>query len=146
MLSAAKRISLCLDIKRVKDKLRELTSRSQGSNVRVVMKNLENYIREWLNHYGIANMRVTMRHLDEWVRRRIRMYIWKQWKRPRTRVANLVKLGMPEWQAYRNGNMRKGYWAVPGSGILKTTITNERLASAGYYSILKRYESVHLYD
>ena len=133
-------------IKRVKDKLRELTSRSQGRNVRAVMKNLENYIRGWLNHYGIANMRVTMKHLDEWVRRRIRMYIWKQWKRSRTRVANLVKLGMPEWQAYRNGNTRKGYWAVAGSGILKTTITNERLASAGYYSILKRYESVHLYD
>ena len=70
----------------------------------------------------------------------------KQWKKPRTRVANLVKLGMPEWQAYRNSNTRKGYWAVAGSGILKTTITNKRLASAGYYSILKRYESVHLYD
>ena len=133
-------------IKRVKDKLRELTSRSQGRNVRVVMKNLENYIRGWMNHYGIANMRVTMKHPDKWVRRRIRMYIWKQWKKPRTRVANLVKLGMPEWQAYRNSNTRKGYWAVAGSGILKATITNERLASAGYYSILERYESVHLYD
>ena len=45
---------------------------------------------------------------------------------------------------YRNGNSRKGYWAIAGSGILKTTITNERLVQAGYYSILDRYESMHL--
>ncbi len=46
-------------------------------------------------------------------------------------------------QAYRNGNTRKGYWAVAGSGILTHTITNKRLAQAGYYSILDRYESLH---
>ena len=72
------------------------------------------------------------------------MYIWKQWKLPRTRVQNLIKLGMEPWKAYRNGNTRKGYWAVAGSGILDTTITDKRLAQAGYYSILDRYESVHL--
>ena len=44
---------------------------------------------------------------------------------------NLIKLGMEPWKAYRNGNTRKGYWAIAGSGILKTTITNERLARAG---------------
>ena len=52
------------------------------------------------------------------------MYIWKQWKLPKTRVENLKKLGMPEWQAYRNGNTRKGCWAIAGSGILTHTITN----------------------
>ena len=80
---------------------------------------------------------------NEWLRRRIRMYIWKQWKKPRTRVANLKKLGMPDWQAYRNGNTRKGYWAVAGSGILHHTITNERLARRGYYDISEACKSVH---
>ena len=53
------------------------------------------------------------------------------------------KLGMPDWMAYRNGNTRKGYWAVAGSGILKTTITNERLARRGYYDISEAYKSLH---
>ena len=131
-------------LKKAKDRLRELTSRSQGRNVRKVMKNVEVFIRGWLGYFGIAQMRTTMKEWDEWLRRRIRMYIWKQWKRPRTRVRNLMRLGMPAWAAYRNGNSRKGYWAVAGSGILSTTITNKRLAQAGYYSILDRYESVHL--
>ena len=54
--------------------------------------------------------------------------------------------GMPQWQAYRNGNSRKGYWAVAGSGILTHTITNKRLAAAGYFEILSHYESLHLCD
>ena len=126
-----------------KTKLRELTSRSQGRNVRVVMTKVREYIIGWLSHYGIASMRTTMREWNEWLRRRLRMYIWKQWKLPRTRVQNLIKLGMEPWKAYRNGNTRKGYWAVAGSGILTLTITNERLAQAGYLDILAKYESMH---
>ena len=133
-------------LKKAKAKLKELTSRSSGRNARVVMQNVKVYIRGWLGYFGIASMKKTMQRWDEWLRRRFRSYIWKQWKLPRTRVKNLMKLGMPQWQANRNGNTRKGYWAIAGSGFLQHTITNERLAQAGYYSILDRYESLHLCD
>ena len=131
-------------LKKAKQKLRELTSRSQGRNVRKVMGNLKTYMTGWLAYFGIASMKSTMSEWNGWLRRRIRMYIWKQWKKPRTRVQNLIKLGMEPWKAYRNGNTRKGYWAVAKSGILTQTITDKRLAQAGYYSILDRYESLHL--
>ena len=130
-------------LKKAKQKLKELTSRSQGRNVRIVMRNVKVYIRGWLGYFGIASMKTTMQEWDGWLRRRIRMYIWKQWKKPKARVGNLMKLGMPRWKAYRNGNSRKGYWAVAGSGILTHTVTNERLAQAGYCSILDLYESLH---
>ena len=132
-------------LKKAKAKLKELTSRSSGRKVRVVMQNVKVYIRGWLGYFGIATVKTTMQRWDEWLRR-FRCYIWKQWKLPRTRVKNLVKLGMPKWQDYRNGNTRKGYWAIAGSDILKTPITNERLVRAGYYSILDWYESLHLCD
>ena len=54
------------------------------------------------------------------------------------------ELGMEPWLAYRNGNTRKGYWAVAGSGILSTTITDKRLAQAGYFDILAKYESLQV--
>ena len=133
-------------LKKAKAKLKELTSRSQGRNVRKVMDNVKVYIRGWLGYFGIASMKTTMQRWDEWLRRRLRVYIWKQWKNPKTRVKNLRMLGMSKWQAYRNGNSQKGYWAVAGSGILTHTITNKRLAQAGYFSILDRYESLHLCD
>ena len=130
--------------KKAKDKLRRLTSRSQGRKLGTVFYNIKVFMRGWLNYYGKAEMKNTMEGWNGWLRRRIRMYIWKQWKLPRTRVENLKKLGMPDWQAYRNGNSRKGYWAVAESGILTHTITNERLARRGYYDISEAYKSMHL--
>ena len=81
---------------------------------------------------------------DKWLRRRFRMYIWKQWKKPRSKVANLRKLGIPADKAYQWGNSRLGYWRMAGSPALTRSITNERLAAAGYFSILNYYESLHL--
>ena len=133
-------------LKKAKQKLKGLTSRSQGRNVRVVIQRVNSFTRGWLGYFGIASMKNTRSEWDGWIRRRLRMYIWKQWRKPRTRVRNLIKLGMPEWQAYRNGNSRKGYWAISGSGILHHTITNKRLEQAGYESILNRFESLHLCD
>ena len=93
-------------LKKAKQKLKELTSRSQGRNVRVVMRNVRVYMTGWLAYFGIAEMKSTMRVWNGWLRRRFRMYIWKQWKKPKTRVQNLIKLGMEPWKAYRNGNSR----------------------------------------
>ena len=79
--------------KKAKARLKELTSRSQGRNVRKVMENVKVYIRGWLGYFGISSMKATMQRWDEWLRRRLRVYIWKQWKVPKARIRNLMKLG-----------------------------------------------------
>ena len=133
-------------MKKAKTKLRELTSRSQGNkNVRKVMENIKVYIRGWLGYFGIASMKTIMQRWDEWLRRRLRVYIWKQWKVPKARIRNLMKLGIPKYYAHKWGYV-KAYWNVAGSPVLQRSITNERLAQAGYYSILARYESLHSSD
>ena len=108
------------------------------------MKKVQIYMTGWLAYFGIARMKKTIAEWNGWLRKRICMYIWKQWKKPKTRAQNLIKLGMEPWKAYRNGNTRKGYWAVAGSGILNTTITDKRLAQAGYFDILAKYESLQV--
>ena len=132
-------------LRKAKAKLRELTSRSQGRNVRKVMENVKVYIRGWLGYFGIASMKTLMIRWDEWLRRRFRVYIWKQWKVPQARIHNLMILGIPRYYAYKWGYV-KGYWNVAGSPILQRSITNKRLAQAGYYSLSDRYESLHLCD
>lgn len=129
---------------KAKRKLKELTRRNQGKNVRVVMENVKSFIRGWLGYYQVADIKRTLISWNEWLRRRCRMYIWKQWKKPRTRVMNLRKLGVPEWQAYQWGNTRRGYWRIARSPVLSRSITNEKLARAGYYDILKQYEQLRL--
>ena len=132
-------------LQKAKQKLKELTSRSQGRNVRKVMYNVKVFIRGWLGYFGIASMRNTMQSWDEWLRRRLRMYIWKQWKRPRTRIKNLMKLGLPKWRACEVACSRKSYWRSSAHASVQMAISSKRLAQAGYYSILDRYESLHLY-
>nr|WP_312653423.1 group II intron maturase-specific domain-containing protein [Proteiniclasticum sp.] len=121
-------------------KLKELTKRNQGKNVREVMEKTKVYIRGWLGYFHIADMKRIALEWDKWLRRRFRMYIWKQWKKPKTRVQNLQKLGIPKEQAYQWGNTRLGYWRIAGSAVLSRSITNEKLVRAGYYDIQARYE------
>ena len=71
------------------------------------------------------------------------MYIWKQWKKPKTKAANLRKLGIPADRAYQWGNSRLDYWRIAGSSVLKCSITNKRLVAAGYFSIPNYHESLH---
>ena len=131
-------------LKKAKQKLKELTSRSQGRNVRKVMGNLKTYMTGWLAYFGIASMKSTMSEWNGWLRRQIRMYIWKQWKKPRTRMRNLMKLGVPDWRACTVAYSRKAYWRCAKHACINEAISSKRLAQAGYYSILDRYESLHL--
>ena len=133
-------------LKKAKQTLKRLTSRNQGRNVRAVTNKVKVYMQGWLGYYSIADMKNTMEDWNGWLRRRIRMYIWKQWKKPKTRVKNLLKLGIPEWAAYNYGNSRKGYWRMAGTTTLNNALSNERLAQGGYFDISQKYKSLHLCD
>ena len=63
---------------KAKNKLRELTRRNRGQNVRKFMIQVKRCMTGWLNYYAIASMKQRMQEWDEWLRRRIRTYIWKQ--------------------------------------------------------------------
>ncbi|OYU84666.1 MAG: RNA-directed DNA polymerase [Flavobacterium sp. BFFFF2] len=82
--------------------------------------------------------------IDEWYRRRLRMVIWKQWKRIKTKHQNLMKLGIKKSKALAWANTRKGYWHTANSPILSTTLTNERLKLAGYLFLSDYYQKVRI--
>lgn len=84
---------------KAKNRLRAITKRNRGVNVRKVMQEIKVYMTGWLNYYGIASLKTKMREWDEWLRHRIRANIWKQWKKPKTKLKNLMKLGVPEYYA-----------------------------------------------
>ena len=128
---------------KMKAKLKELTSRSNGWGYAKRKQKLEEYIKGWVGYYHLANMKRFLIETDEWLRRRLRMCIWKSWKRVKTRVANLVKCGIDKYQAYMWGNSRLGYWRIAGSYILSRAITNEKLSMAGYATLMGSYIEWH---
>jgi RNA-directed DNA polymerase len=95
-----------------KHRLRGLTSRSWGISMAYRLEQLNRYLRGWMNYFGISQHYSPVEELDGWLRRRIRMCYWKQWRRPRTRIANLLKLGTSKRHAILTGISRKGYWRL----------------------------------
>lgn len=73
------------------------------------MQEVKVFIRGWLGYYYIADMKGILQGWNEWLRRRIRMYIWRQGKKPRTKAGNLRTLGIPDDKAYQRGNYMLGY-------------------------------------
>ena len=128
---------------KMKAKLKELTSRSNGWGYAKRKQKLEEYIKGWVGYYHLANMKRFLIETDEWLRRRLRMCIWKSWKRVKTRVANLVKCGIDKNQACMWGNSRLGHWRIAGSYILSRAITNEKLSMAGYATLMGSYIEWH---
>lgn len=131
-------------VSKMKAKLKELTSRSNGWGNDRRKGSLRQYIIGWVNYFKLADMQSLLLRVDEWYRRRIRMVIWKQWKRIRTKLANLVRLGVKKSKAWEWANTRKGYWHIANSFILATTITIDRLRQAGYVFLSDYYQKVRI--
>ncbi|WP_221412241.1 group II intron reverse transcriptase/maturase [Dysgonomonas sp. 25] len=130
--------------KKMKSKLKELSSRRSVQSIRPALERIKVYMRGWLNYYGIADMKNKIDALNSWLYHRIRMCIWKQWKLPRTKKRNLIKLGIPEYFAHMAANSRKKHWYVSGMGAVNRALTKERLINSGFYDLATAYQSVHV--
>ena len=130
-------------LKKHKDKLREILSRSNPMTLEQRIIKLNQVNIGWINYYGIAKCKGIAVQLDKWIKLRLRMYIWKQWKKVKTRYKNLKKLGLNHYQAIKFANTRKGYWRVANSAILKTTLTNQFFNDLGLKSLTRQYIKIH---
>ena len=130
--------------KKMKAKLKELASRKRVQKLPISLDKIKVYMRGWLNYYGIADMKKLINGLNQWLYHRIRMCIWKHWKKPRTKIHNLQKLGVPFDLAYQAGNCRRGYWWMTNTLAVKMAMTKERLIRFGFYDLAEAYQSVHV--
>ncbi|MGI6707431.1 MAG: group II intron reverse transcriptase/maturase [Clostridia bacterium] len=130
--------------KKFKARLKELSSRRSVQSIRPSLAKIREYARGWLNYYGVADMKKPIDDMNSWLYHRIRMCIWKQWKKPRTKMRNLLKLGVPEELAHMAANSRRGYWFVTHTVAVNMAMTKERLIRAGFYDLTAAYQSVHV--
>ena len=100
---------------------------------------LREYCTGWIGYFRYANIKTRLTGLDRLLGSRLRYCIWKSWKRVRTRIRNLIKLGLPDWLAVKWGFTRRGGWHVVQSPVLQTAITNERLVKRGFVSTASIY-------
>ena len=84
--------------------------------------------------------------LEEWVRRRVRLYYWKQWKRPGTRRRHLMALGISKERVKLASRSRKGYWRMSGNSVVQCALTNAWLKEQGVPDMRAKWVAIHYPD
>ena len=130
-------------VQKFENKLKEITSRSNAISIAEKIVKLNQVIRGWINYFKIADMKKLMTKISEHLRHRLRMCIWKYWKKPKTKYKALRKLGISEYNSYMVANTRRGYYWVASTVVLHMAISNKRLKQKGLVFPLAHYQKVH---
>jgi len=124
-------------LERFKERVRAITSRSRPVSMEQRIQELNRYITGWIGYFRIAAAKNHCESLDQWIRRRLRMCLWKQWKRVRTRYRELRALGVPEYYVHIMANSRRGPWEM--SRNLNNALDTRYWQAQGLRSLLDRY-------
>lgn len=124
-------------ISRFKEKVRELTNRTRSMSMENRIMQLNRYLMGWIGYFRLASVKGHCEKFDQWIRRRLRMCLWKQWKRVRTRIRELRALGVPEWACFVMANARRGAWEM--SRNTNNALPTSYWEAKGLKSLLSRY-------
>ena len=129
-------------VEKLKLKLKKLTSRRWSISLDERLGKIKKTIVGWTNYYKIGYWKNIARMIDAHVRFRLRMCIWKQWKKVNTKKKALISLGVPKREAWMLANSRKAY-ARCASSFLNIVLTNKRLKERGLVFLLDQYNLKH---
>lgn len=128
---------------KIKRKLKQLTCRRISISLDERIKQINYAVRGWVNYFRIANMKNAIQEIDKHLRTRVRVIIWKQWKKASRREKALLQLGVKPDIAHNLANTSKGYQIVAKTDWLKFAINIERLRKRGMIFLSDQYQKVH---
>lgn len=131
-------------VEKFKLKLKQVLCRSWNISLDKRLLKLKQLIYGWVNYFRIADMKILLKSVDENIRRKLRVIIWKQWKKIRKRYTSLRKLGITHRDAYVTANSRRGYYHIAHTRVLESAISKERLNKRGLVNSLDHYLKVHI--
>ena len=125
-------------IERFKERIRGMTHRSRGVSLNRMITDLSIYMKGWRGYYGFCQTRNVLELLDGWIRRRIRSYLWTQWKNGRRRVKELTKLGLGKTRAKQIASSVHRAWRISITPPLHHALSNEYFDSLGLPRLIAR--------
>jgi len=126
-------------IKRLKAKLRPLLRAGRGRSPDRVCRELTRVLRGWVAYYRLADVKASFEVLDQWIRRKLRCIVWRQWKRPRTRLRELCRRGLDPERARASAMNGRGPWWNAGASHMNHAIPIRALRAMGLLSLLDEY-------
>jgi len=125
-------------IERYKDRIRELTRRTRGVSIETMAGQLAVYLRGWIGYFGRCDTPSVLAKLEQWTRRRLRLVVWKQWKRGSVRFAELRKRGLGVDLAAATAGSAHGPWRISNSPALTMALPNAYFDSLGIPRLVVR--------
>jgi len=126
-----------------KQELKRITRRCPGISIESRIIRLKRYVQGWMAHYGCGLKFDDAVKFDGWIRRRLRMCYWKQWRRPRRRIRELIKMGVSKRDAIRLGLSRKSYWRLSKTLATNSGLNNTYFEKIGLISMRKLWCKIH---
>ncbi len=126
-----------------KRKLKRITRRCPGISILSRIIRLKQYVQGWMAHYGCGLKYTDAVELDGWIRRRLRMSYWKQWRKPRRRIRELIKLGVRKHEAICLGLSRKSYWRLSMTLATNSGLDNAHFEKIGLISVRTLWCKIH---
>ena len=123
-------------VKRLKGKLKASFRRGKGQNLKKTIEDMNPLLRGWINYYSLCEVKKVFEELDGWIRHRYRCVIWRQWKRPYTRMKNLMKRGLSEKRASRSAFNGRGPWWNTGASHMNKAFPKSYFDKYGLISLL----------
>jgi group II intron reverse transcriptase/maturase len=130
---------------RLREKIVELTPRSKGQSLVATISEVNAYLNGWKGHFGVCTQAIerTLQSTDAHIRRRLRAIVLKQWRRKRTIVKRLVRLGVKPASAWRRVYQgRKSLWALSHVSVVHRALRNAYFAKRGLISLLETFRSI----
>ena len=121
---------------RFKARVRELTRRTRGRSLAQIVEQLARYLTGWRAYFGFCETPSVLRELEQWTRRRLRAIAWKQWKRGRTRFAELTSRGVGWGLAAMTAGSPHGPWRLSNSPALAIAFPNVAFVTLGLPSLV----------
>jgi len=130
-------------VKRFKGRLREMFRRGRGRRLRRVIGDLRPVLIGWVSYYRKSEVRNVFEQLDQWIRRKLRVILWRQWKRNWTRAKELIRRGLSHEQAWTSATNGRGPWWNAGASHMNRAVPTRYLSQLGLVSLIqKRLELV----
>lgn len=118
-------------LERFKEKIRELTCRTRGISLTQMVTNLSRYLRGWRGYFGACETPSVLRDLDSWIHRRLRAFLWKQWRRGGNKFAELRKRNVSHDLAAQTAGSCHGPWRISKSPALHIAFPTDFFTSLG---------------
>ncbi len=124
-------------VKRFKGRLREMFRRGRGRSLSRLLAELRPMMQGWVSYYRKSQVRITFERLDQWIRRKLRAILWRQWKRPRTRVKKLIQRGLAPERARISAMNGRGPWWNAGASHMNQAVPTRYLSQLGLVSFIQ---------